>query len=295
MIFDTIVIGSGLFGSLITHGLREIGRNVLLLGDKQPEAGSPPAACLMNPAWFKKLGKEVHEPALDWLYERFIVHNLPFQETTQSGKVKATKSWFIEPSEMLLEPDEECYVDRIQRADSPHWYVEGSWEGRCQQVFAHQVVVAAGVWTQELMRRRGHHVPVVAKAGVAFLYPEWCSPGYNFMDYWAPYKQIVGFQRGDGFWVNDGSAILRANWDRNTDMASFARCRKQLLGHKNMTDGPDCGVPGCKRLFGIRSYTEAKPCFLQELEPGLWVAVGAAKNGTLLGGHCARVIQERSK
>jgi len=112
------------------------------------------------------------------------------------------------------------------------------------------------------------------------------------MTEWAPYKQIVGFQRGDGFWINDGSAIMTKNWDDGFMARSWLRCREELAKHR----GKDAVMVDPQVLQGIRPYTPRhKPCLLQQVQPGLWVAVGAAKNGTLLGGYCARIIQEQSK
>jgi hypothetical protein len=289
MIYDSIVIGNGLFGSLITRGLRELGRNVLLVGDNKEDAGSPPAACLMNPAWFKKLGSDVSEPAVSWLANRFNLHNLPFRETTQSGKVKATRSWFIEPSEMLLKPDLDQHVELVtRRGPQLHAILCCTEMGTELWHEARQVVVAAGVWSQRLVP--WVDLGITGKAGVAWLLPEWAGPGFNFMDYWAPFKQIVGFQRGDGFWINDGSAILRQNWSAELERSCLQRTMGTFLKHRGTM-----AIVEPKRLFGIRPYTKVKPCYLEEVTDGLWVAVGAAKNGTLLGGYCARIIQERSK
>lgn len=282
---DTIVIGTGLFGSLITRGLTSIGRSVLLIGDERSDAGSPPAACLMKPEWTKKLGTDVVDRGLGWLYERFVVHNLPFRETTQSGKVKATQSFFVEPSEMLLKPQVKAQVASIAKGGPSRFNVITS-----NGVYhAQHVVVAAGVCSQFIIP--WHPMGITGKAGVAYLYPEWCGPGFNFMDYWAPFKQIVGFQRGDGFWVNDGSAILERNWNQELERACFNRVDHQLMVHKNAII--DSVVP--QRLYGIRPYVKARPCLCEEVRPGLWVATGAAKNGTLLGAWCASVISEKSQ
>jgi glycine/D-amino acid oxidase-like deaminating enzyme len=291
MIHDTIVIGSGLFGSLITRGLRSIGQNVLLVNAYKPEAGSPPAACLINPSWSKKIETPKVDAAMTWLQKRFIIHNLPFRETTQSGKQKETRSWFIEPKDMLLEPDVDARVTVLTKDPGTGNHVVLGGTPQTEFVArARQVVVAAGVWSQKLLPN--NDLAITGKAGCAFLYPEWVGPGFNFMSYWAPYKQIVGFQRGDGFWVNDGSAIKSENWTAGHTLASLERCEAELWNRHRELSGK---APRAKVLYGIRPYTKAKPCLCEEVAPGLWVAVGAAKNGTLLGGYCAQLIQERSQ
>jgi glycine/D-amino acid oxidase-like deaminating enzyme len=282
---DTIVIGTGLFGSLITRGLTGMGRSVLLIGDERADAGSGPAACLVKPEWTKKLGTDVVDRGMGWLYERFVVHNLPFLERTQSGKERTTLSFFVEPSEMLLKPQVKAQVASIAQGGPSRFNVITS-----NGVYhSDQVVVAAGVWSQQLVPWR--NLGITGKAGCAFLYPEWVGPGFNFMTYWAPFKQIVGFQRGDGFWINDGSAILAQNWDGERTKDSDRRCEEELLKHRSMVRP----WPLPKVLYGIRPYVKQKPCLCEEVTPGLWVATGAAKNGTLLGAWCASVISEKSQ
>jgi FAD dependent oxidoreductase len=292
MIHDTIVIGSGLFGSLITRGLRSVGQNVLLVNAYKPEAGSPPAACLVNSAWTQKLGTSVIDRGMEFLTSNFNYQSLNFTETTQSGKVKTVLVGFVKPSEMLLEPDVDARVTVLTKdAGTGNHLVLGSTPQTEFVARARQVVVAAGVWSQKLVP----HIDlgITGKAGCAFLYPEWVGPGFNFMSYWAPYKQIVGFQRGDGFWINDGSAIKSENWTAGHTLVSIDRCETELYKQRGTVAGGLLVEPTV--LYGIRPYTTEKPCLCREVSPGLWVAVGAAKNGTLLGGYCAQLIQERSQ
>lgn len=283
MSYDTIVIGTGLFGSNIARGLRSIGRNVLLVGDKHPEAGSPPAACLVNPAWISKLGTPVIDRGMEFLTRHYNYQGLKFQETTQSGKVKETHCGFVQPAEMLMEPDVEMKVQVVTKGGTHRVTVMGCTpEGEERWLHAEQVVVAAGVWSQRLVPWT--NLGITGKYGCAFLFKG--IEQSNVMKYWAPYKQLVAFDRQDGIWVNDGSAIVMHNWSNVIHvLASRARIEEHL---------------GLMRydhelLVGIRPYTKAKPCFCEEVTNGLWVAVGAAKNGTLLGAYCASLITERSR
>lgn len=286
---DTIVIGNGLFGSMITTGLRSIGQNVLLIGDRQPMAGSPPAACLINSAWTKKLGTPVIDRGMEFLTRHYNYQSLEFTETTQSGKTKQVAVGFVRPQEMLLEPDLEAHVHLVTHSEEGRLVGATTKAGLEFHAVAPQVVVAAGVWSQRLVP--WVDLGLTGKYGCAFLFkgPElrfdsWHKQS-NVMKYWAPYRQLVAFDRQDGIWVNDGSAIVERNWSSDHIAASRARV-EQHLGLMRYEH---------ELLVGIRPYTKAKPCLCSWVSPGLWVAVGAAKNGTLLGAYCASTIMEKSQ
>ena len=99
---------------------------------------------------------------------------------------------------------------------------------------------------------------------------------------WAPYRQLVGFDRQDGLWVGDGSSIKHTNWSESREEEIAAR-EAGLARHMG---GPSLAQP--RRLQGLRPYwAGAGPCLLARVQPGLWVASGGAKNGTLSAGWAA--------
>lgn len=143
------------------------------------------------------------------------------------------------------------------------------------------VVVAAGRWTQELLPQ----YPQVGQKGVSFLWPgmEMRDP---FVHPYAPYRQFVAFNRGDGVWAGDGTAIKRENWTDERVLTSILRTRDYL---------PEADFPAdrMETLIGVRPYAKGhKPCLIEEVDKGLWVASGGAKNGTVAAGYCAHVIRE---
>ncbi len=99
--YDVVVIGAGIFGSLVTRALRVEGHRVLAIDDKRPEAGSAPAACLMKPSWFSSLGKNVYEPALKKLDELVGVQDIQFAIPT--GKLLV--HW-CNPKQVMLDQNE---------------------------------------------------------------------------------------------------------------------------------------------------------------------------------------------
>lgn len=278
-----IVIGAGLFGQIIARGLKELGHSVTMLDNKQPEAGSPPAACLIREEWCGKLGAGVYESSMKWLEERYPMYMkemVQFSNRALQVPGKRIACTWYDPKHLMPYESVNCSVDSIMSQADGRWAVRAKLAHINASSFADLVVVAAGVWSQELVP--WVDLGITGKAGIAYLYPDVAQPG--FIVPWAPYKQIVGFHRGDGYWVSDGSAILPKNFSETRRQQSFERC---ALGPK---DTDKCLE--FKTLFGIRPYTKELPCFCREVAPKLWVAVGARKNGTLLGAYCAKKIQE---
>lgn len=273
MQLDAIVIGGGLFGSIIAQELRSQGRVVTIIDSEREGAGSKPAACLMKPSWFGSLGKDVSEASLQLLDRHYGVHDIPFKV----GPGHATVHW-CDPADILKGHDIDDHVERVAPIHGGGARVR-TVDG--QELHAKLVVVAAGVWSSELVHVEGG---LKGLAGMAFVWPKQHLQK-PFIAPWAPYRQIVAFNRGDGVWVGDGSAIKADNWGLLNEIKSQERCAAAV------------GMPiahDTKRLFGIRPYTKRKPCYLEEVAPGLWVATGGAKNGTIAAGWCAHEIGRKS-
>jgi glycine/D-amino acid oxidase-like deaminating enzyme len=279
---DTVVIGAGLFGSIIAAKLRSQGREVLVVDDARPGAGSIPAACLMKPSWFSSLGKDVHEPALRCLDELYGVKDLTFKV----GPVSTTVHW-CDPRDILVGPDVKGRATGVATTAAGGLEVkvrllEQEGVTTFARIPASTVVVAAGIWTPELVPVEGG---LAGQAGMAFLWPDERIE-QPFISPWAPYRQLVAFNRGDGLWVGDGTAIKAENWSSAREDASHHRC---------VTAIGSAGLAPYQRLYGIRPYSKEKPCYLREASPGLWVATGGAKNGTLAAGWAAQEIERATR
>lgn len=266
--YDVLVIGAGLFGSIIAKALRDQGRSVLVVDDARKDAGSRPAACLMKPSWFSGLGKDVYEPSLRLLDRLYGLQEIRFR--VPAGHVSV--HW-VDPAK-VLQPSDAVHTVRAVRARPGI-----GWSAVCSDVFGYHaklIVVAAGIWSSLLAP-----VNVVGQAGLALLWPG-KTIKEPFVNVWAPYRQLVAFNRGDGLWVGDGTSVR--NWSEKYRMASMARSRRAA------------GMPkeDPVELFGYRPYVaDAKPCVLKEIRSGLWVATGGAKNGTLVAGWCAHQLLEK--
>lgn len=278
--YDVIVVGAGLFGSVIAAKLRAEGAHVATIDDRRPNAGSKPAACLMKPSWFSGLGKDVSEPSLKTLDALYGVQDITF--ALKPGPLSATVHW-VPPAKILQVPDVVAKVDQIIDRGSflTIQVLNQTFPfGTLSNTFtAHRVVLATGVWAHELTPQ----FRLEGRAGAAYLFDGEIDP--PFINPWAPYRQLVAFNREPGkTWVGDGSAIKAANWNRDRDQQTLSRCAKAL------------GRPeSASQLFGIRPYSPTKPALLSEAGASgkLWVANGGAKNGTIAAGWCAHELARR--
>lgn len=281
---DAIVIGAGLFGQIIARGLMETGRKVHILDNQEPHAGSPPAACLIRKEWSGKLPEGVFDTGMKWLMDHYLLHEKKLHQFGNTKISKVTAFWF-DPKDLLAHRSACAAKADPPTQDGKRWTVGAQFSDGYTELYEKVplVVVAAGIWSQQLVP--WYNMQLVGKAGLATLYRDVKQP--NFIVPWAPYKQIVGFDRGDGYWVSDGSAILTDNWSDQRKRESRDRCNLQLKAE------PENRLVS-KELFGIRPYTVQQPCICEQVKPGLWVAVGARKNGTLLGAWCAQKIAKES-
>ncbi len=263
---DAIIVGGGIFGQVIARALRSQGQTLLVFDRVQPNSGSKPAACLMKPGWYSGMGKEVHEPAMKLLDDLYGVEDVEFVVGASPLK---TKVHWINPQKIL---NGQMVVKEDVLEVGPG-FVRTSFD----EYRAKTVVVAAGVWTEKLLPAYKQK----AQGGAAFLWEHGrCEPKIRP---WAPYKQMVRFNRGDGLWVGDGSSILSKNWTLDRQHQSLQRSK----------DFSGMSTPPSKTLYGLRPYSkDHKPCLLEDLGNGLWVASGGAKNGTVAAGYCAHTIMK---
>lgn len=283
---DVVVVGAGLFGSIAAKALAGAGLTVVSVDDSRPGAGSLPAACLMKPSWFSSMGKDKFEPSLELLDRIYGVKDISFKV----GLLRATVHW-CDPAQILGDEEVPVYREKVTALTrtSSGWAV--SLEGREAALEARSVVVAAGVWTSELVRSQALG-GLVGRAGVAFRWQD-MQLEEQFITPWAPYRQTVGFNiSSTEVWVGDGSAIKPENWNEERQNVSFARCAKAI----DRTGFGDREQGRVKALYGIRPYIAGvKPCLLEEVEPGLWALTGGAKNGTISAGWAASELVRRIK
>lgn len=284
--FDTLIVGGGLFGKITADALKAQGQRVIIIDESHEHAGSKPAACLMKPSWFSSLGHDVYEPSLKLLDELYGVQDLQFAV----GKtVPATVHW-VDPAKILTVTDRHRFLSAFH--DGQFWmcdieHLSPHFAAKRSTFMARNLIVAAGIWTNEVLEKiKGvqYRVPgLKAQYGVSFYTPGQIAK--PFIQPWAPYRQLVAFNiQPDTVWVGDGTALSELSAER------VEQCRERCF--EALPSEPEVHV----QRIGARPYVKGvKPALLEDLERGLYVLTGGAKNGTLAAGYCAAKLREMVK
>lgn len=272
---DVIIIGSGLFGSVIAKELQTQGRQTLVVDSGEIGSGSKPAACLMKPSWMSNMDNDSIKQSLKLLDRNYGVETLKFS----LGKLEPEVLW-CDPAKILSGEVKRAKANLIEKTKRG-WKVKFSnWHDQKTKC----LIVAAGVWTNSLIPK----FPTIrGKAGIAFLFKK-KKIEKPFIKIWAMRQTLVAFNRGDGLWVGDGNTAYIENWGSLQEQAAEDRCLRAI----NLDHEPE----DMERLFGIRPVApERKPFLLEEVDENLWVATGGARNGTIAAGYCAYEIARKSK
>jgi glycine/D-amino acid oxidase-like deaminating enzyme len=175
-----------------------------------------------------------------------------------------------------LTQDDRSVTLCVQKGNSEHTYPT-----------ARHVVLACGSWALEL----APWAPVVKRQGGWAFTWQASRPGPGSISVWAPYKQVVAFEREDGeVWAGDGSALKPESMAEARMQLSLDRCCEVAF--------PGRRGHGLRSLAsvhaGYRPYAErspGQPCVL-ETRGRVTVATGGAKNGTMAAGWCAHRLRE---
>jgi len=281
---NTVVVGAGIFGQTIAAALRKTGQKVLLFDSGEAMAGSKPSACLMKPSWFSGMGKDKYEPALKTLDELFGIQDIVFELRPPLNVLKkigtATVHW-CNPTKVLAGQFTRGKVQEYTKTDRG-WQVTAEVGGRIGLVQTQNLIIAAGIWTKSLVALPD----LQGKVGAAFIIPG-ATMGKPFIRPYAPFKQLVSFQRDEGVWVGDGSAINVENWNKERMLVSYRRCMEAV------------GSPPREKvniIEGIRPYVKdlkGEPCLLLEQSKGFWICTGGHKNGMVAAGYVAHTLRNR--
>jgi hypothetical protein len=276
-----LVVGAGLFGSIIAATIRRHGHEVVVLADQRDGMGSVPAACLMKPEWASSMGKD-YGHAIELLDHLYGVQTIPFK-IKPSGLM--TNCHWVDPAKVLRPPDRfGTYKDTVW--PMCEWPQVARWEdnqhGRSYMEGYDKIIFATGNWAWEQMAN-ADALSLQSKGGWGFLFEGQLDQ--PFIQVWAPYKQIVAFNRDpDHIWIGDGSALLPMSMTEERMQASLNRCAAALAAD-----------PGrAEVLYGYRPYMKGlkEPAYIREITNG-WIVTGGAKNGTLGAAWAAIQLTEK--
>lgn len=235
-----LIVGAGLFGSVLARVVRNEGHEAILIDGALPNPGSAAAACLLKPDWLPTAMRSVYRD----LDELFGLRDVTLK--TQLGAQLTLQH--IPPEDVLLRPDVAAVIDRVEGGTQPRVSVSGL--DRERFLHGDYVVVCAGIHSNELLGL-SQQKRMEGKVGAALLTqtPIEC-PRFHV---WAPYKQTISFNkvRSDGIregWVGDGTAILQKNWDvkfqmRLLDHAAQVGVRRELSMYRMVVGVRPYGKP----------------------------------------------------
>lgn len=286
---DVLIIGAGLFGTIIGDWLRRGGRNVTIVDAERPHAGSGPAACIMKSSWLTSMSKREQDASMMVLDKLYGVQELK-AKVNFGAQVKV---YWVPPRD-ILKPGRytTARVSAIgMDREGPLWKKGIEGPGWAETYRAKTIIVAAGVWSGQLCS-----VPnLTGTKGVAFTWnvSNFSGPGDALppglpppaIRVWAPYKQLLSVQRApDELWVGDGTAVKPDSMDLDRVNACLKRCSEFV------------GLPAseAKHHLGIRPTIKGlkAPAHIEQVLPNIWVATGGAKNGTAGAGWAAYKLGE---
>ncbi len=276
---QVVVIGCGIIGATVALALRKQGKEVTILDSGNPMAGTAPSGGHLKPSWFSGMSKDDYQPAMDLLQEIWGLSESEFVVRPTGLK---TTVYRVDTDVVVKTPRLKATVTKINVESN---YPEITYRTAIGQftVQAELLVVAAGVWCQELLPEIFKDNPIQRKRGVSFRMEH--NLASEFIQPWAPYKQIVAHQQATNeIWIGDGSAIIESNWSNERTLACLQRCKKAIGGEPKLL----------KSITGIRPYCRHEnkndPCLLVKPTRRVWVATGAGKSGTIGAGWAASRI-----
>lgn len=262
---SVFIVGAGVFGQVIANKLRRTGHQVMVFDRREKEAGSPPSGGHLKPSWLTAIPRDDLDKSLETLDALYGLEKLE----CQFGIPPLTKRM------ELLRVDIDRVLSSGRVCESNITAVGDGWVESDRVRFDGTVIVAAGVWSAELLPQFKHYLS--AKKGMSFTFSGETS---NIIRPWAPYKQIVRTSHGPGrIWIGDGSAIIPQNWDDQRER----QIRGRVFEHVPATHH-DLVV-----RRGLRPYMHNG---LQQVSPRLWLATGGAKSGMALAGVYANKLAE---
>lgn len=284
--YDVVVVGGGLFGGCAAHALKRAGRRVAVVDDGRALSGSKPSACLMKPSWMMRLSTEVKDAGFQLLDSLFGLQELEFDVVLprpgSRRQIVQHKVLRVEPRSVMDFAKFDTYKGTATSVARGGVLLSTQVELSCNLV-----VVAAGVWTDKLLKS-GRLSRLRGAQGVSFLAS---PPGdeladrHNTIRPWLPFKQVVAFRipNHDHWWIGDGTSVKCSSWSEEREEACQQRCAEEL----GLT------YPELSRHVGIRPVIKgADPCLLEEVEEDVWALTGGGKNGTIAAGWAASKLVE---
>lgn len=284
--YDVIVVGAGIMGATISEAFKKVqSRDVLVIDDKRSMAGTPPSGGSVTPSKLTGLGDDLVNPVLDTLDSLWGLRKENFVVKPSMGLLKYDV-YQTDMGAILDVPKTLGKVTEVKKRGKFPQVIYGDGEDM-RTLMARKVVVCAGAFCDALFPEVFGN-ELTAKVGVSFRWHGKIKQAFAMQ--WRPYLKIfahpihIGNDKWET-WGCDGSAIVYKNWTEDRIPDSRERVRK-AIGTKEQPYVTQVGL----RPF----FKDHKPCYLDELDEGVWVATGAGKFGSIAAGWAANELLRRA-
>lgn len=283
MSFDLIVIGRGYWGVAAAHLARQAGARVLVVDSGEAEAASPNASGHVSFGWYSGAwrgradrGAALADRAGVVLYHAGARIHYPAGRL----KPKARADWYT------FQPDEFLRLAPIDTTAAARRVAPGRVElavgGTDQVVEASRIIIAAGAWTDPLLRASGLpplHISGLPGTGVIF------ERHAALREVWlhavTPYYQVALRDWGEGR-VRLGETIEKRPGNREHYVSSMLRRAGYLVE----------GLHEVGRLSGVRPVRNMGPT-VKTLAPGIVAMGGGGRIGAMLAFWAAEVAMKK--
>lgn len=278
---DVIVIGAGLFGSMITRHFQDNGLDVICIDSQEPMAASKCSFGVWKDGWVNKTIQPEAQEGMDLLEQ--MTDGIHEMKIFNVGKERYDDFKRVDCSKLLLKSFHKANVNYIHHGTVEFTEASGD-EG---SFFARKaIIVAAGVWTPKILTlQKG----IKSTIGIDSAWGATLDINYKIEEStikeWAPYRQSLLLDIGTKVVFGDGCAVKNPSVnDPRVEMAST-----RLLKHfSEATNGLDYSKIKVVNE-GYRPYLKkGSSGFVQKHGEKLYSATGGAKNSTILCGHVAK-------
>lgn len=288
--FETrvLIIGAGLFGSMVAKHLRSKGIDSLIVDRRDPLSASKCSSGIWRPGWAGKIAHQV-EQSLPIISLYTAVDTLNIYD---ADKEVETSIDFIDCNNILDEEFIEgevvgCSKETSGKVHSVYVEVDGT----KIEIDCEYLLICAGAWTNAVLEKL--KLPVLFGLDAHWGAVLHCQDKLqrNFIQNWAPYKQLYGLNL-----VRNGQEVSyftmgmsAKNPPRGGDNRTLAIGEKMEAAARGFKMKQIIEIPEGNRPF----FSEKDTDFVNRHGANVWSATGGAKNSTLLCGYVAqRIFQE---
>ena len=282
MVTDVLIIGPGLFGSMIAKVLRNNlpSLKVILIDRKDEYSASKCSFGLFKQGWYDKIKTEA-EISIPILKEHTKLRQV---EVFDMDKLETEMFYHVDPNSILNE--DVIYGDVIRIDTDSIQYLDENKDKKL--ILARRmIIVAAGVKTYDLLKLNGFLAGNLdGYWGAVMTYKK--NIDISRIQTWAPFKHSIALKLDESnFKFGDGSTVKNIKkQDPRIEKVSdrMIRNAQKLLGISDLTQ-----IISVQE--GIRPYLitpkGSKPRYIEQHSKKIWSATGGAKNSTLLSGYIA--------